>query len=88
MGPDLEDELNLIMIYLLEAFDAEAEFLVFVVEIPASLENKLKVVMGWDEEQFGFEGYDLDEQKLSSIEQLLGRKLADPRYVFQLTCNA
>lgn len=75
------------MRYLLEAFDVHTEFLVFEVEVPASFEKQLADIMGWNEEQFGFEGYDLDEQKLSSIERLLGRKLADPRYTFQLTCN-
>lgn len=76
------------MRYVVEAFDAHTEFLIFEVEVPASSEAELKVIMGWQEEQLGFEGYDLDEQKLSSIERLVGRKLADPRYVFQLTCNA
>ncbi|MFZ5957378.1 DUF7683 domain-containing protein [Pseudomonas knackmussii] len=75
------------MRYFLEAFDAETEFLVFEVEVPASFEKQLTEVMGWNEEQFGFEGYDLDEQKLSLIERFIGKRLADPRYTFQLTCN-
>lgn len=76
------------MIYLIEAFDRKTELLVFEEELPDGCDEKLQAIMGWVGDQQGWEGYDLSEKQLDAFEEILGKKISDRDFVFQLTCNA
>jgi hypothetical protein len=43
--------------------------------------------MGWTKDQQGWEGYNLTTEQLDALEEILGKKIYDPTYQFQLTCN-
>ncbi|MGP6422029.1 DUF7683 domain-containing protein [Pseudomonas putida] len=75
------------MIYLIEAFDKESGFLAFEKELPSGSDQSIKAIMGWTMEQEGWEGYDLSHEQLSALEKLLGKKVYNPTYKFQLSCN-
>lgn len=75
------------MIYIVEAFDKESGFLVFEETIPEGHDESLKEIMGWTSEPQGWEGYDLTKSQLEVLETILGKKVYDPVYVFQLSCN-
>ncbi|TBN49868.1 hypothetical protein [Pseudomonas sp. BGI-2] len=75
------------MIYRVEAFDIETEFLAFKVDVPDGLYDQLKSIMGWSSNQQGWEGYNLSPLQLSAIERLIGKSIHDPDHHFQLTCN-
>lgn len=75
------------MIYLIEAFDKESGFLAFEEELPSGSDQAIKTIMGWTEEQQGWEGYDLSHEQLGALEKLLGKEIYNPAYKFQLSCN-
>jgi len=75
------------LIYRIEAFDIQTEFLAFKVDLPDGLNDQLKSIMGWSSNQQGWEGYNLSPTQLSAIERLLGKSIHDPEHYFQLTCN-
>ncbi|MBK5300316.1 hypothetical protein EI534_20720 [Pseudomonas frederiksbergensis] len=76
------------MIYRVEAFDIETEFLAFEEDLPDGSDDQLKVIMGWTSDQQGWEGYNLSQLQLSAIEGLIGKPIHDSNHYFQLTCNA
>ncbi|CAI8735815.1 Phage protein [Pseudomonas sp. IT-P253] len=75
------------MIYVIEAFDKKTELLAFEEELPNGQDEKLKAIMGWTADQQGWEGYNLTTEQLGALEEILGKKVYDPAYLFQLTCN-
>ncbi|WP_095125627.1 hypothetical protein [Pseudomonas sp. Irchel s3a12] len=75
------------MIYRIEAFDRKTEFLVFEEELPPGFDENLAAIMSWSSKQQGWEGYDLSNDQLASLEKLIGKNVFDPKYTFQLTCN-
>ncbi len=74
--------------YVIEAFDKETELLVFEEELPSGYDEQLKEIMGWTSDQQGWEGYNLTRAQLSALEEILGKNIYDPVYLFQLSCNA
>ncbi|NUU35054.1 hypothetical protein [Pseudomonas sp. C2B4] len=76
------------MIYVIEAFYRDNELLAFEEELPAGKDQEVKRIMGWTAEQQGWEGYNLTNEQLGALENLLGKKIYDPAYLFQLSCNA
>ncbi|UZE13284.1 hypothetical protein [Pseudomonas sp. B21-053] len=76
------------MIYRVEAFDIQTEFLAFEEDLPSGCDEQLKVIMGWTSDQQGWEGYDLTRTQLSALEEILGKEIYDPAFLFQLSCNA
>ncbi|MGF6285116.1 DUF7683 domain-containing protein [Pseudomonas silensiensis] len=75
------------MIYVIEAFDKKTELLAFEEELPNGYEKELKAIMGWTTDQQGWEGYNLTTEQLDSLEEILGKKIYNPSFLFQLTCN-
>lgn len=75
------------MIYLIEAFDKNTELLAFEEQLPNGYDEDLKTIMGWTADQKGWEGYNLTREQLGALEDILGKKIYDPGYLFQLTCN-
>ncbi|EJM48384.1 MULTISPECIES: DUF7683 domain-containing protein [unclassified Pseudomonas] len=75
------------MIYIIEAFDRESEFLVFEEKLPNGCDQELKTIMGWTSDQQGWEGYDLTSEQLEALERILGKKIHNPALIFQLSCN-
>lgn len=75
------------MKFLVEAFDKQSNFQVFVIELPQGCDEQIKTIMGWTKEQQGWEGYDLSQKQLRAIEKLLDSPIEDPLYYFQITCN-
>ena len=75
------------MIYVIEVFDKETELLVFEEELPSGYDQEIKVIMRWTAEQQGWEGYNLTNEQLDALEGILGKKIYDPAYLFQLSCN-
>ncbi|WP_240344557.1 DUF7683 domain-containing protein [Pseudomonas hygromyciniae] len=75
------------MRYLIEAFDKVTELQAFVIELPPGSEEKLKTIMQWSNEQYGWEGYNLTPTQLTAIESLAGRAIETPVHFFQLTCS-
>jgi len=76
------------MIYVIEVFDKKTELIAFEEELPSGYEKELKEIMGWTTDQQGWEGYNLTTDQLAALEGVLGKKIYDPAYLFQLTCNA
>jgi hypothetical protein len=76
------------MIYVIEAFYRDNELLAFEEELPAGKDQDVKRIMGWTADQQGWEGYNLTIEQLGALENLLGKKIYDPAYLFQLSCNA
>lgn len=66
------------MRYLIEAFDKATDLQAFVVELPHGCEDKLKTIMQWSDEQYGWEGYNLTPTQLAAIESLAGRTIGTP----------
>jgi len=75
------------MIYIIEAFDKQNGFLAFEEALPSGLDQEVKMIMGWEEEQQGWEGYDLSPNQIEALEKLLGKKIYDPDFKLQLSCN-
>ncbi|WP_095193257.1 hypothetical protein [Pseudomonas sp. Irchel 3A7] len=76
------------MVYVIEAFYRDNELLAFEEELPTGNVQEIKRIMAWTAEQQGWEGYDLTNEQLEALENLLGKKIDDPAYLFQLNCNA
>ncbi|MCP1474835.1 myo-inositol-hexaphosphate 3-phosphohydrolase [Pseudomonas sp. EB276 TE3739] len=75
------------MRFLIEAFDKQTDYQVWVAEIPKEYEEHIESIMGWTTKQQGWEGYDLDQNQVQAFEKLMQISIADSRYYFQLTCN-
>ncbi|WP_409319122.1 hypothetical protein [Pseudomonas sp. KCJK9016] len=73
--------------YIIEAFDKKTELFVFEEQLPEGCDEKIAAIMGWTAEQQGWEGYDLTSDQLAALEKLLGKKVSDPAYLIQLSCN-
>lgn len=76
------------MIHTISAFDKTTELMVFEIEIPQQNYPKLKEIMGWTEPEDEIFGYDLSSKKIQLLEELLGQRFYDQRYVFQLSSYA
>lgn len=59
----------------------------FEEKLPNGYDEQLKAIMGWTVDQQGGEGYNLTTEQLDALEEILGKKIYDPAYLFQLTCN-
>lgn len=70
------------------AFDKMTELMIFEIEIPQQNHPKLKEIMGWTEPEDEIFGYDLSSRQIQLIEELLGQRIYDRRYVFQLSSYA
>ncbi|MHC8385852.1 DUF7683 domain-containing protein [Pseudomonas sp. LB3P14] len=75
------------MIYVIEAFDKKTELLAFEEELPNGYDKELKAIMGWTADQQGWEGYNLTTEQLDALEEILGKKIYNSAFLFQLTCN-
>jgi len=75
------------MKYMIEAFDKRSGFLEFEEELPSGLDEAIKKIMGWTTDQQGWEGYDLSRAQIEALEKLLSKKISDPVFKFQLSCN-
>lgn len=75
------------MIYVIEAFDKKTELLAFEEELPNGYDKELKAIMGWTADQQGWEGYNLTTEQLDALEEILGKKIYNPAFLFQLSCN-
>ncbi|WP_434561200.1 hypothetical protein J3P80_01525 [Pseudomonas sp. D2-30] len=75
------------MIYMIEAFDRKTGFLDFEEKIPEGQEERTKQIMGWANEQEGWEGYNLTRAQLSKFEEILGKEIYRSSCIFQITCN-
>ena len=62
--------------------------MVFEIEIPQQNHPKLKEIMGWTEPEDEIFGYDLSSRQIQLLEELLGQRIYDQRYVFQLSSYA
>ncbi|MEB0203976.1 hypothetical protein [Pseudomonas sp. CCC3.1] len=76
------------MIHTISAFDKTTELMVFEIEIPQQNHPKLKSIMGWTELEDEIFGYDLSSENIQLLEELLGQRIYDQRYVFQLSSYA
>ena len=76
------------MIHTISAFDKTTELMVFEIEIPKQNHPKLKEIMGWTEPEDEIFGYDLNSEQIHRLEELLGQKIYDHRYDFQLSSYA
>jgi hypothetical protein len=76
------------MRYCVEAFDIGTELLSFKKNLPEGCDEQLKAVMGWTQNQQGWEGYNLTQLQLSAIEKIIGKPIHDLDQYFQITCNA
>ena len=76
------------MMHTISAFDKTTELMVFEVEIPVKNLPELKVIMAWTEPEDEIFGYDLSSEQLQKLEELLGQKIYDQRYDFQLSSYA
>ncbi|MQT33827.1 hypothetical protein GHO40_17340 [Pseudomonas helleri] len=76
------------MMHTISAFDKTTELMVFEIEIPQKNLPELKVIMAWTEPEDEIFGYDLSSEQLQKLEELLGQKIYDHRYDFQLSSYA
>lgn len=76
------------MTHTISAFDKTTELMVFEIEIPQKNLPELKVIMAWSEPEDEIFGYDLSSEQLQKLEELLGQKIYDQRYDFQLSSYA
>lgn len=76
------------MKYIIEAFDKTTELLAFEVAIPAIFGEKVEMIMAWETEQEGWEGYDLSADQLAKLQKLVSEQLDTSAYDFQLSVNA
>jgi len=75
------------MIYIIEVFDKETGFLKFEEKIPEGQAERTKLIMGWANEQEGWEGYNLTRSQLTEFEEILGKEIYHPGCIYQITCN-
>lgn len=75
------------MIYIIEAFEKKTGVLAFEERLPEGHDEHLKKIMGWANEQQGWEGYDLTNSQLNELEGILGKRIYNPDYIFQISCN-
>lgn len=76
------------MSHTISAFDKMTELMVFEIEIPQQNHPKLKEIMGWTEPEDEIFGYDLSSRQIQLLEELLGQRVYDQRYIFQLSSYA
>lgn len=76
------------MMHTISAFDKTTELVVFEIEIPQKILPELKVIMAWAEPEDEMFGYDLSSEQIHRLEELLGQKMYDQRYDFQLSSYA
>ena len=76
------------MMHTISAFDKTTALMVFEVEIPVKNLPELKVIMAWTEPEDEIFGYDLSSRQIQLLEELLGQRIYDQRYVFQLSSYA
>lgn len=76
------------MIHTISAFDKTTELMVFEIEIALKILPELKVIMAWTEPEDEIFGYDLNSEQIHRLEELLGQKIYDHRYDFQLSSYA
>ncbi|WP_282365137.1 hypothetical protein [Pseudomonas sp. PS01297] len=76
------------MTHTISAFDKTTELMVFEIEIPQKNLPELKDIMAWTEPEDEIFGYDLSSEQLQKLEELLGQKIYDQRYDFQLSSYA
>ena len=76
------------MTHTISAFDKTTELMVFEIEIAQKILPELKAIMAWTEPEDEIFGYDLSSVQIHRLEALLGRKMYDQRYDFQLSSYA
>ena len=76
------------MSHTISAFDKMTELMVFEIEIPQQNHPKLKEIMGWTELEDEIFGYDLSSRQIQLLEELIGQRIYDQCYVFQLSSYA
>ncbi|AXI60212.1 hypothetical protein DLD99_06915 [Pseudomonas kribbensis] len=72
--------------HTIEAYDKKTELLVFEVNIPDGNIEQLRKIMNWTKPEDEIYGYDLDSQKITELENLIGTEFFDPQFDFQLGC--
>lgn len=76
------------MMHTISAFDKTTELMVFEIEIAQKILPELKAIMAWTEPEDEIFGYDLSSEQIYRLEELLGQKIYDHRYDFQLSSYA
>lgn len=74
------------MKHVIEVFDRETENLLRTVEIEARHTVALKELMNWVKPEDEFDGDDLTEEQIKTLEKWTGQKLLNVNHIVQLVC--
>lgn len=74
------------MKHVVEVFDRKTENLLRTVEIEACHKEALKELMNWHKPEDEFDGDDLTEEQIKTLEKWTGQKLHDVNHIVQLVC--
>jgi len=74
------------MKHVVEVFDRKTESLLRTVEIEARHKEALKELMNWQKPEDEFDGNDLTEEQITTLEKWTGQKLLNVNHIVQLVC--
>ncbi|MCR8932680.1 MULTISPECIES: DUF7683 domain-containing protein [unclassified Pseudomonas] len=74
------------MKHVVEVFDRKTESLLRTVEIEARHKKALKELMNWQKPEDEFDGNDLTEEQITTLEKWTGQKLLNVNHIVQLVC--
>lgn len=74
------------MKHVVEVFDRNTESLLRTVEIEARHKEALKELMNWQKPEDEFDGNDLTEEQITTLEKWTGQKLLNVNHIVQLVC--
>jgi hypothetical protein len=74
------------MKHVVEVFDRKTESLLRTVEIEARHKEALKELMNWQKPEDEFDGNDLTEEQIITLEKWTGQKLLNVNHIVQLVC--
>jgi hypothetical protein len=74
------------MKHVVEVFDRKTENLLRTVAIEARHKEALKELMNWHKPEDEFDGDDLTEEQIKTLEEWTGQKLRDVNHIVQLVC--
>lgn len=74
------------MKHVVEVFDRKTESLLRTVEIEARHKEALRELMNWQKPEDEFDGNDLTEEQITTLEKWTGQKLLNLNHIVQLVC--
>ncbi|RON10730.1 hypothetical protein BK659_04250 [Pseudomonas brassicacearum] len=74
------------MKHVIEVFDKQTEELLLSVEVPNSRQEELTKLMGWQNPEDEFDGYDLSPEQVETLEGWTGKILRGMDHIVQLVC--